>query len=187
MSVRARMVSRGGAVAAALALVVGLAAAAVAVVATQAAWTDRTSASAGVTAGTWVVSPPPVTNGCTTVYTKTQQPVPGATCTITGTRLQHDEWNGVRDYYIELKTSVSGPGIQQLVTIDLSTISGGGAWTWSKAVTVASGGHTVTSACADLPVLRVTMPENYGQTPQLWQRLVDKSSSGKTCGEGRGT
>ena len=164
-------------VVAALALVVGVGAGVAAVSETQSAWVDKTYASAAVTAGEWSV---PVSNGCTAVYTATQQPVPGATCSIT--RSSVNQWNSTRDHYIELRTSAHGPGIQHLVTIDLSTIAGGASWNWATSVTVASGAQTVTSSCAELPILRATMPENLGATPQLWQRVEQQPTSAvKTC------
>lgn len=149
-----------------------------AVSATQAAWSDRSHASAVASAGTWATTPTAPAPGCTVVTTKDGKAVPGATCGIGGTSINQwsDGSSTVRDYYITVNSSVSGPGIVQKVVIDLSKIAGGGAWTWGSSVIVPSGNFTLTSSCALLPTVSATLPENQGNSPLLWVRVVEKST-----------
>jgi len=116
---------------------------------TQAAWTDRTYASAVATAGTW---PTATTNTCT-AYTMQNTVIPG--CVVTSIETQGPGWgdpgNQTRNYYLNF----SGTGGAYYVTFDVtlpSTVSGV-TWTWTNAG-IATGGQFTAAAgwtCGQLP------------------------------------
>lgn len=149
---------------------------------TTAAWTDGVHAAAPVSAGTWQSA-----IGC--AWYVGGVPQPAITCTVTGGRI--DQWaeNGVqkRNYYVNVSISQAAAGYAVL-TVDLSTISGGNpaAWNWSTAVTL-PGGHLTSLPgflCSELPVLRAQGPSNWWQTAATYYFQLESPSSGasKTCG-----
>lgn len=131
MSARAHVFSRWGAVAAALVLVVGLGAVAATVVATQAAWSDRTHTGADVSAGEWSDPVPPATNSCTAL----DQNGKSVPCTVTGITFsswQESSTRRARNYSIKF----NAPSAKKITfSVDLSTSTSPGetpAWSWAN-------------------------------------------------------
>lgn len=130
MSARARMTSRWGAVAAAIALVIGAGAVAVTVVGTQAAWTDRVVVGAGVTSGEWAA---PVTNTCN-AWDQNGNVVKCAVKGITFSTWQESPTRRARNYSIQF----DAPNAKKIVfSVDLTTATTTSpaespAWSWSN-------------------------------------------------------
>jgi hypothetical protein len=141
---------------------------------TSAAWTDRTAASAVVTAGRWQTTP---TSSCV-AYGWNGAVLPG--CTLSG--ITYDEWGvfgqRARNYY----ASFSVPSGTRSVSfdIDLSTATGKGtAWAWDRTRLVPGGQFTPKSGwtCTELPRVRGTGAD--WQNPIFFQ-IVERPA-GSTC------
>ena len=176
MSTRRGFVRRTFVALATVVALVGGVGVATSVESTDAAWTDQVTFSAPVTAGTWGPS-----LGC--VWYAGGVPQPGVSCTVTSLTIT-SQWgtpgDRVRNYNIVVSTS--GPtqtGFARL-TIDRSTATGGGAWSWGNAATVADGGHfTPLSgyACSELPILRADGPTWGASGSTYYFRVIEHRSS----------
>lgn len=180
---------RALAVLAAVVALVGGVGVAASVESSDAAWTDQTVFSAPVTAGTWTPPPPPPpATGC--VWYVGGAPQPGASCVITGGSF--NQWsNGldvVRDYSVVVAVTGGQHGGYARIVVDLSTISGTGAWSWTNAATI--GGPHLTPLpgyeCSELPILRADSPAGWTRFGTNYEiRIVqDKNvgmGSNRTC------
>lgn len=141
---------------------------------TQAAWSDRTYASATVTAGTWSTSK----NTCTALN-QGGRPVP---CTVKAIR--YEGWGNpgsqTRNYYIEF-TSPAAKSIT--FSVDLSTATGtGGTFSWSNAGVATTAQFTPTGGwtCGSLPLVTGKAFDWY--TTVYFPVYENKSGQSVMCG-----
>ena len=123
---------------AAVAALLAVAGIAGAVSPTQASWTDRTHATASVTAGTWTT--PTAANTCVAwADAAKKQPT---SCTIG--QITASPWgNGPRDYQVYWSTGVKPYWVEFTVDLSTATLKNGvkedPAWSWTGATVRASG------------------------------------------------
>lgn len=176
--VRARLVG----VVAALVLIVGVAAAAGAVQPTQAAWTDKTYASAVATGGTWAA---PVSYGCTAMNADGSVKN-GGRCAVTA--VTANEWgtapSRTRGYTVTFDTNAGNGYVQFTINLNVSGVASN--FTWSTAG-VSGGGQVITNngwTCAQLPTLTGKTPTNWGwgSASQIYFQVAEnRASAGVAC------
>ncbi|HKT57526.1 MAG TPA: hypothetical protein VJR25_12210 [Microbacterium sp.] len=143
---------------------------------TSAAWTDRTSASATVTSGTWSAL-----GSCTALNSA------GAavgTCAIS--TMIYDAAGGsgkhIRTYYATFSvSSTSATSVVFQANLGAATVrldTSAGAWNWSTAMTLPAAQMTPTSPCASLPSLTGSATSaNWTLQPTVTFQLADARSA----------
>lgn len=164
-------------VVAALALVLGVAAAAASVSPTESAWTDNASSSAAVTAGEWSA---PLSYGCVAMNANGTVKQ-GGTCAVKS--LVYDQYGNdslhYRNYYVSVDSN-AGTGYVQL-TLDLSSAtlranSGTGTWKWGNAATT-GGEFSPSSSCSALPSMVANSPTMWISSRTFYFQVVDNRAA----------
>lgn len=171
-------------VAAALVAALGVAGAVTGIRATESAWTDRTYVSAVATGGTWSV---PVTVGCVAMNPN-GEPKPGGRCSVTSVTVEA-EWgtNGsrMRNYTAYFNSNAQDGYVQ--FTIDLSTATGSGPFSWATAGLTAGSSQVIPASgwtCASLPTLKGKTPTGWGWGPNssiFFQITENRSTQPVKC------